>query len=630
MQVAELVAALTGGAAAEDDARVIAERSAGNPFFVRELIRLWEAEGHAGLRSVPAGVRDVVRHRLAILPGTAQTHLRLASVLGEDVDLDVLVPVSGDDEEAVLASVESALLAGFLVEDGADRLRFAHALVRETLDADVPHARRSRWHAAAADVLEELRPADVRGIAEHLLRAGGRVPAARTAHWTRAAARQAEERSAWHEAVRLWRETEAALDRAQTADPRDRLTAVMGLVRALAVTGDLAQARSRRAGALAAAEALGDPVLTARVLGSFDVPAVWTANDDPELSAQLVAAAERTLAVLPAAARAERARLLTTVALERRADPTPRGREAAEEATTIARWLGDPTLLAPALNGRFLQTFGRAGLAAERARIGEELLQVARATGLVTFEVLGHLVLVQSSAGLADLTAADRHAAAADALAERYDLPVVGAFTGWYAALRLTVHGRRAEAEVAYRAAADTLTGTGMAGMDALLPLALLCLDPVAPPAGVDWGPYQPWARPLVLLAEGMPDDALGALQEVPDSPHDLLFEVRTCLAAIAAVRVGDRNRMDRLYDQLLPAAEELAAGSGLVTPGSVAQHLADLAAGLGRPEQERKHLRQALAIAERAQAPHWAAAARDRLDRLGRLDRLDRAGCDG
>ncbi|WP_447007399.1 BTAD domain-containing putative transcriptional regulator [Saccharothrix isguenensis] len=585
-QVRELVDAITDHGMTAADARAVHARSAGNPFFVRELTRLWQSEGDEALRTVPAGVRDVIRHRLAKLTGTARTHLRQASVLGQDVDLDVLIPLIGD-EDAVLDSVESGLLAGFLVEHTADRLGFAHALVRETLYEDVPRARRARWHAATADVIEQTRPDDVEAIAHHLLRAGNRATAARTAHYTRAAAERAERRFAPHQAAALWRET---LERSGPGE--GRLAALMGLVRALAVTGDLGQARRYRAEAVAQAGA--DPVSAARTIGSFDVPAIWTTNDDEDLSADLVTAAERTLAVLPPGHEDERVRLLITIAMERRADAGQRGLAAAREAEAAARDLDDPSLLALALNGRFLQTFHRAGLAPDRARIGEELLSLARRHDLVTFEVLAHLILIQSHAALADFPSADHHATAADRVAERHDLPLVGVFTAWYAALRLAATGRQPEARTAYRAAATRLTGTGMSGLEqGILPLALFGVGEVQ---DTGWGPYEPWARPLILLAQGKRDEALTA--DVPDSPHDLLFEARTCLHAMIAVEADDRPTMERLYTRLLPAAGELAgAGSGLLTLGPTAHHLGNLATALGRHAEAAEHHRQAEAI---------------------------------
>ncbi|MET0132345.1 MAG: BTAD domain-containing putative transcriptional regulator [Kibdelosporangium sp.] len=595
-QVQQLVRAITYRDVPPADAHVIHARSAGNPFFVRELTRLWETDPDAALHTVPAGVRDVIRHRLAGLTETARTHLHQAAVIGREVDLDVLIALTGA-EESTLDSVESAVLKGFLVEDDTDRLRFAHALVHETLYGDIARARRTRWHVKVADITERARPDNVESIAHHLLRAGGQADAARTARYTRLAAERAEQRFAPHEAVRLWQETVAAMDRTGNGDPRARLAAVMGMVRALAVAGDLPQARRHRAAAVDVAETLGDPRLTAQVIGSFDVPAIWTANDDEALSAKLVAAAERTLTAL--SDDRERARLLITIAMERRADTGPRGADAAREAEAIARRLGDPALLAYALNGRFMQTFDRAGLAARRARIGTELLQLAaRHSGLVTFEVLGHLILVQANAALADLAAADRHAGAADLLAERHEIPLVGVFTAWYAALRLAVTGRTDEARAAYRSAATRLTGTGMPGLEhGLLPVALLCLgDPSPAPTG--WGPYEPWARPFVLFAQGDHEQARIAVRGIPDSPHDLLLEARTCLHAMAAIRAGDRPVMARLYSQLLAAEGELAgAGSGLLTLGPTAQHLGDLAGALGRPERAAEHYRRAAVL---------------------------------
>jgi DNA-binding SARP family transcriptional activator len=605
-------------------ARVIHRRSGGNPFFVRELARLVDAEGPAALDGVPAGVRDVIRHRLARLPRPARTVLRQAAVAGRDIDVEVLV-AAADDEELVLDALESALLAGFLAEHRPDRLRFAHALVRDTLYDDISGPRRARWHAAVAEAVERLHPGDITSLAHHFSRAESRSTAARAAHYSRLAALRAERGFAPHEAARLWRQTVAALDRTGEDDVHGRLAAVMGTVRALAVTGGLESARRYRAEAIDTAGELGDPGLTAEVISAFDVPAIWTRNDDEELARRIVLVIERTLTALPEDQVGRRSRLLSTLALELRGASCDRGRRAAREAEAIARGLGDPALLAFALNARFMQTFQRAGLAPRRAGIGAELLELATRHRLVTFEVLGHLVLVQAQSALADFTAADAHAAAADRLAEQYGIPLAGVFTRWYAALRQAVAGRAAEAEAAYRAASTALAGGGMPGVEqGLLPLALLCLriqrgGRPAADEEADWGPYAPWVRPLTLLAAGRREEAEVAARAVPESPRDLLYEARICLRALAAVGLGDRPAMERCYARLRPAAGELAgAGSGLLTLGPVALHLGDLAAALGHRDEAAGHYRQALTVAERAGAPQWTAAARDGLDRLG------------
>ncbi|WP_329482388.1 hypothetical protein OG555_09215 [Kribbella sp. NBC_01484] len=49
-------------------------------------------------------------------------------------------------------------------------------------------------------------------------------------------------------------------------------------------------------------------------------------------------------------------------------------------------------LLAFALNGQFMQTCYRAGLAPERDAIGAELVTLSQRNALITYEVLGHLI----------------------------------------------------------------------------------------------------------------------------------------------------------------------------------------------------------------------------------------------
>lgn len=402
-------------------------------------------------------------------------------------------------------------------------------------------------------------------------------------------------------AARLWTRAAEAYDRTVAAGARARLETTVGLLRDLAVTGGggLTAAREHRMAAVAAAEEFGDPALTGRVIGVFDVPAIWTRGDDPELARRIVAAAERTLAALPppgtdGAYDAVRCRLLATVAVETRGSHSSRGPQAAAQAETIARRLDDPALLAFALNGSFMQAFTRAGLAPRRAGIGAELVALGARHGLVTFEVLGHLIRLQALGALGDFPAADTHASAADALAARHELPLVGVFTRWYGALRLAASGDLAAARSAYEGAAADLPEAGMPGLThGLLPLALLSLHfsggPALPPRdaldpGADWGPYRPWITPLAALSTGDRPAAFRALRALPDPPRDLLYEACCCLEATAALALADRAALTRVHARLLPAAAELAgAGSGLLTLGPVAGYLTAVGAALRR-----------------------------------------------
>lgn len=392
-------------------------------------------------------------------------------------------------------------------------------------------------------------------------------------------------RAAGGAAEQVWARATTAYDRTVASGARARLDSTVSLLRNLAVTGGggLEAAREHRMAAVEAAEELGDAELTARVIGAYDVPAIWTRADDPRQAAQVVAAAERTLAALgPDAHPAARARLLATIALESRGTRSARGPQAARQAEEIARRLDDPGLLAFALNGQFMQSFHRTGLAADRDAIGAELVALSTRHGLATYEVLGHLIRLQARSALADFPGADGHAAAADLLAERHELPLAGVFTQWYAALRLAATGQTSAAEAAYREAAGRLDGSGMSGLErGLLPLALLSLGQ-GQDAGTDWGPYEPWARPLVLLSQDRRGEAAEALRRIPDPPRDLLQEVMWCLAGRAATALEDRETMERAHAELVPAAGELAgAGSGLLTLGPVARHLDDLTSAL-------------------------------------------------
>ncbi|NEY34733.1 SARP family transcriptional regulator [Streptomyces sp. PRKS01-65] len=369
------------------------------------------------------------------------------------------------------------------------------------------------------------------------------------------------------------------------------------LARTLARAGGDALVRSRhdRLAALRAAERTGDLVLTARIIGAYDVPALWSRADDPEQSRAVVAAAERTLTALGPDGPADlAARLLAVIAVESRsADLSEAGLEragrAARRGEALARELADPALLAFALNGVFLQSFTRPGLAAVRDRTGAEILDLAIRYDLPNFAVLGRLVRLQSASALGDLDAASSHADAAERLAATTEAPLVPVLTAWFraraAAARSAEPGGPAAAEAAahYRAAESALRTAGMPGLHrGLFPLALLGLRllhdrPAPTDPRLDWGPYRPWVRPLLLLDQGRDEEARSALALVPEPPRDHMQEALWCLTARAAVRLGERATAARAGAALRDAgAEHAGAASGMLTLGPVARYLAE------------------------------------------------------
>lgn len=226
--VAELVRATCVREVDEDAVSTIIERTGGNPFFVRETVRLLDSEATRDrataaevISEVPSGVRDVLRRRITRLPVTAQQILLQAAVIGRDVDIDVLVDVSGD-EDAVVDAVEAGLLAGLVTEPGPGMLRFDHDLVRDTLYSDASRLRRSRLHAAVASVIESRSASDVAALAHHYDSAGTVETAAKAVHYAGLAAEQAERRFAHREAATLWERAITAFDRAHPSAGRPR------------------------------------------------------------------------------------------------------------------------------------------------------------------------------------------------------------------------------------------------------------------------------------------------------------------------------------------------------------------------------------------------------------------------
>ena len=221
---AELLRDLAGEDSSLDGlAELIHTRTAGNPFFIEEIVReLAESgylEGERGAyrlarpvedSGVPASVQTVLAARIDRLGPEAKLLLQGASVAGKEVSERELALISGREAEECEALLRELIGAGFLYEAAAypERVHaFRHPLTREVAYGSQLGEQRAATHAAVARAMVELNPDrqdELAALIANHFEAGEETLEA--ARWSARAAYWAGS-SHPADALRLWRRT---------------------------------------------------------------------------------------------------------------------------------------------------------------------------------------------------------------------------------------------------------------------------------------------------------------------------------------------------------------------------------------------------------------------------------------
>jgi class 3 adenylate cyclase/tetratricopeptide (TPR) repeat protein len=227
----DLLDALLGDdPALEPVKRLLAERTAGNPFFLEESIRaLAEVGALVGTRGayhpagsltavhVPSTVQPVIAARIDRLAPAHKQLLQAATVIGTSVPFPLLKAIAELPDDALRDGLAFLQSAGFLYEASLfpePEYAFEHALTHEVAYESLLHERRRSLHAR---IMQESERLYADRLAEHMERLAHH--ALRGEVWDKAvsycyqAGAKAAAKSAHGEAVARFTEALSALER---------------------------------------------------------------------------------------------------------------------------------------------------------------------------------------------------------------------------------------------------------------------------------------------------------------------------------------------------------------------------------------------------------------------------------
>lgn len=637
-EVASFVAATSGVEPTPGAISALHHTTEGNPLFVGEVVQLLAAEHKLGTiteaaasrLAVPEGVRAVIQRRLRHLSEPCRLVLVLASVLGREFGLDALERVSEVSGNELLDALDEAAQSRVVtdVPGAPGRMRFAHALIRDTLYDELAPGRRVQLHRRVGSTLEALHSANVEPhlaeLAYHFFESARPADAEKALEYSRRAAEQALGTLAYEEGARLYEVALQVLDNMESADPWTRCELLLALGDAQARAGDTPTSKQTYLKAARLAETMRYPEQLGRAALGYGGRIAWDVSRDDQQTARLL---DHALAAVPEEDSTLRVQLLARLAggplRDSTADPERR-RSLAEQALEMARRIAEPMTLAYALQG-YIASHHSPAFTPRQVGLSAELIQVATDIGDIERAVEAYDNHLVASLELADVQTAHADMEAVTALADELRQPAQRWLVGAYRTTFALLEGRFTDAEELIGETRSLGRRAQSWSADVSYGLQLYMLrreqgrleevDELVRRSAAKYPTYPIWRCVLVdTLSERNADIECRAEFETLATndfraiPFDEEWDVSLCLMAHAAARLNDAKRAQILYGLLLPYADRVAVSYPEIAVGTVAHFLGVLSATMARWEEADRHFADALTTSERFGARPWLA----------------------
>ena len=605
-------------------AEAVQEQTDGNPFFVGEVVRLLASEGKltaggsAAELQIPQGVREVVGRRLDRLSEETNEALRVAAVIGRDFEEELVWRVAELQPEQLMKAAREAIDERLVTDLGDGHYSFAHALVRDTLYEELSPPKRSALHEKAGLAIEDVCGGKVDErlgeLAHHFLEAAPRGDLAKAIDYAQRAGEQDMDQLAYEDAVDVYGRALEVLELIDEPDESLRCSLLLSLGGAEAKSARVADAREAFERAADSARRLDD---TDSLVGAAIGIAMM--SDAGRLDEKLLALLNEVLDRIGTERTARRAALLSAKSAEMYwvDNDVVESSRLVDEAIEIAREVDAPDSLAVALQRKMFIPSGP-GAPRERLELADEMLELGKATGNREVVLRAHGYRLWQLLELADVAAADRELKSYAALADELRMPehswLTIALRGMRTLLDGDMEGAERLANEARRAGqraeqpvSEQFYGIQMTQIRSLQGRAGELLPAVRDLAERFPG-IPAWRGGLITLAARSGDSELAqrelerfAGDDFSAIPRDVNWTAGMSLLGEAIAMIGDTDRAERAYDELLPyAGQVIVVARAVGCNGPIDRVLGLLAQVLGRTAEAERHLGNAVEIATR------------------------------
>ena len=623
-----------------EDAELVSalyEQSAGNPFFLTQLVQLLEVDS-AELSdksadewrfALPTGVRDAIASQLSGLPVQTREALTMAAVIGRDFTPALLARGLGIPIPKVIEQLEPAIAAR-LIEDARHRpgsYRFFHALLRDVFYDQIPKLDRGRLHKKIGEALEALHVSDldtcIAELAFHFTESAALGDAGKAIAYCIAAGEQAASRLAHENAPEQFRTALRLMDFQDIADPRKRCELLIRLGAAEMRIGEREASRQSLLHAANIARQIDAPELLAQAAlglapGFF---AIEVGTHDPELESLLNEARSAMPKIQGDLLVQVTARLAMAAVWSDTADSCEK---LSATALALARDIQNPVTKAYALRARHGALWGPERFE-ERRLLISELGELSRGSGDAEIALVYRILSITAFLEQGDIPRVDREILEYTALSNKLQLPHARWYVNLYLAMRALMEGRYESATIAANQflelgnrVQDSNASQSFGGhlilrlwednqLDSIVNLLVqfIAEHPTIPA----------WKCAISFFySENDNTDGVRIFDSFAELgfdriPLDETWAIAIQMLTSACCNIEDATRAEQLYDLTLPGKmHHTIIGYGVMSWGSRARELGNLASLMGRFEEAHEHFELAIAQNRKTGAAPWVA----------------------